>query len=93
MDTSSEVSADVHVRLIIKNKLFEYSISTDSKIEDLKQNVCEDLDIKEEDLTLSYLGIELDDAKTVSDHQLSSGVLLSASVGVEINSDKFVKHH
>lgn len=43
--------------MIIKNKLFEYDISEESKVYDLKQQVCEDLEIKEEDLTLSYLGV------------------------------------
>ena len=81
------------MKLIIKNKLFEYDIDSDSKIENLKQQVCSDLEIKEEDLTLSYLGIELDDTKTVREHELSSGVLLSASVGTDIFSPKFTQTH
>jgi hypothetical protein len=79
------------VKLIIKSKLFEYDIASDSKIEDLKQHVCEDLEIKEEDLTLSYLGIELDNSKTVKGHELSSGVLLSASVSSDIFSPRFTQ--
>jgi hypothetical protein len=77
--------------MIIKNKLFEYEIGQDYHIQDLKQTICQDLEIKEEDLTLSYLGVELEDGKTVREYQFSQGVLLSASVAVEIPSAKFAQ--
>jgi hypothetical protein len=42
-------------------------------------------------LTLSYLGIELENRKSIKEYQLTSGVLLSASVEGEISSPKFAE--
>lgn len=58
---------------------------------ELKENICKDLEIAEDDLTLSHLGVELDSEKSIKDCRLSEGVLISASVNGKINSEKFAQ--
>ena len=69
------------IKLIIADKLFEYQISQHDNIKALKEIICEDLEIaREEDLTLSYLGVELDNNSSAGTYQFMQNVLISASV-------------
>lgn len=77
--------------MIIRNKLLEYEIGSEMRIEDLKETISQDLEIKEDDLTLSYLGIELIDTKTIREYRFTQGVMISASVSGDIPSQKFAE--
>jgi hypothetical protein len=43
--------------LIIESKPFEYEVAAGTKVKELKDSICKDLEIAEEDLTLSHLGV------------------------------------
>jgi hypothetical protein len=43
--------------LIIENKPFEYDVAVGTRVKEFKDSICKDLEIAEDDLTLSHLGV------------------------------------
>ena len=84
----------LNIKLIIADKLFEYQINQHDNIKALKQIICQDLEIhNEEDLTLSYLGVELDNNSSASTYQFMQNVLISASVSGQHSLNNSKKLH
>ena len=81
----------IQLRFILDKKMLSYEIGRSKTVSELKATICEDLDIDDDDLTLSYLGIELDSARTIESYNFMPNVLLSALAPSNLDiSDKKV---
>jgi hypothetical protein len=82
----------LRIKLILQHKLLTFEISQSQSIQSLKRLICSDLEINnEEDLTLSFLGVELDNNRTVGSYNFVQDILISAAVVGLINVSNYRK--
>lgn len=72
----------ITLRIIIEDKAYQFVLNKLETVEKLKSEVARELNLPESSITLSYMGLEMDDRQTLETHRLVEGALISANASI-----------